>query len=89
MRLPSVRARTDWWRPTSCSPRGFGYRVLARRILGRREMEGRNADVVGDAIAAALRWCIRSWSSDRCGAWPHGACGMNAERAALARARAR
>jgi phytoene dehydrogenase-like protein len=30
---------------------GFGQRVLARRVLGPREMEARDANLVGGAIA--------------------------------------
>jgi phytoene dehydrogenase-like protein len=39
-----MQARLERWAP------GFGDRVLARRVLGPRELESRNANLVGGAI---------------------------------------
>jgi phytoene dehydrogenase-like protein len=88
---------------------GFGDRVVARRILGPKEMEARDANLVGGAInggtsqlhqelifrpvpgmgraETSIRNLYLGSASAHPGGGVHGACGMNAARAALAHAR--
>ena len=89
---------------------GFASRVLARRVLGPRELEARNASLVGGSIGGGtsqlqqqlvfrpvpgsgraetgIGGLYLASSSAHPGGGVHGAAGMNAARAALARARA-
>lgn len=89
---------------------GFGSRVLARRILGPRELESRDANLIGGAINGGtsqlhqevifrpipglgraetpIRNLYLGSASAHPGGGVHGACGMNAARAALAHRRA-
>jgi phytoene dehydrogenase-like protein len=49
---------------------GFGQRVLARRVLGPREMEARDANLIGWGRSTAARHsCTKSSCYDRCRAW--------------------
>lgn len=88
---------------------GFGSRVMARRILGPREMESRDANLVGGAINGGtsqlhqqlifrpvpgmgraetpIRGLYLGSASAHPGGGVHGASGMNAARAAVARTR--
>ncbi|HET7349340.1 MAG TPA: NAD(P)/FAD-dependent oxidoreductase [Marmoricola sp.] len=88
---------------------GFGSRVISRRILGPRELEARNANLVGGAVGGGtsqlhqqlvfrpvpglgraetgVRGVYLASSSAHPGGAVHGACGMNAARAALAHRR--
>jgi phytoene dehydrogenase-like protein len=90
---------------------GFADRILARRILGPRELQSRNANLVGGAVnggTAALdqqmifrpipglgraetpiRGLYLASASAHPGGSVHGACGMNAARAALLHAKLR
>jgi len=90
---------------------GFGERVLARRVLGPRELEARNANLVGGAINGGTAQLHQQLvfrpvpglgraetpvgglylgsASAHPGGGVHGACGMNAARAALGHARLR
>ncbi|MGH3361535.1 MAG: NAD(P)/FAD-dependent oxidoreductase, partial [Nocardioides sp.] len=90
---------------------GFGSRVLARRILGPRELEGRNANLIGGAVGGGTAQLHQQLvfrpvpgagraetgvpglylgsASAHPGGGVHGACGMNAARAALAHDRVR
>ncbi|MGN6160687.1 MAG: phytoene desaturase family protein [Marmoricola sp.] len=90
---------------------GFGERVVARRILGPREMEERDANLIGGAInggtsqlhqelvfrpvpglgraETSIKNLYLGSASAHPGGGVHGACGMNAARAALAHARVR
>jgi phytoene dehydrogenase-like protein len=90
---------------------GFGQRVLARRVLGPREMEARDANLVGGAInggtsqlhqelvfrpepglgraETSIKNLYLGSASAHPGGGVHGACGMNAARAAVAHARIR
>jgi phytoene dehydrogenase-like protein len=85
---------------------GFGSRVISRRILGPRELEARNANLVGGAVGGGtsqlhqqlvfrpvpglgraetgVRGVYLASASAHPGGAVHGACGMNAARAALA-----
>ena len=85
---------------------GFGSRVVARRVLGPRELEQRNENLIGGAINGGTSQLhqelifrpVPGWGRSETGiaglylgsasAHPgggvHGACGMNAARAALA-----
>ena len=84
---------------------GFGSRVLARRVLGPRELEERDANLVGGALNGGtaqldqqlvfrpvpglgraetpIRRLYLGSASAHPGGGVHGACGMNAARAAL------
>jgi len=88
---------------------GFGSRIVARRILGPRELEARDANLVGGAVnggtsqlhqqlvfrptpglgraETAVRGLFLGSASAHPGGGVHGACGMNAARAAVAHAR--
>ena len=88
---------------------GFGSRVLARRVLGPRELEQRNASLVGGSLNGGtaqlhqqlvfrpvaglgraetpVRGLYLGSASAHPGGGVHGACGMNAARAALLHAR--
>ncbi|MFP5283699.1 MAG: phytoene desaturase family protein, partial [Actinomycetes bacterium] len=90
---------------------GFGERILTRRVLTPRDLEARNANLIGGSVnggSAALHQeaifrpvpglgraetpvrGLYLWSaSAHPGGGVHGACGMNAARAALAHARFR
>lgn len=90
---------------------GFGSRVLARRVLGPREMEHRDANLIGGAInggtaqlhqelifrpvpgmgraETSIRGLYLGSASAHPGGGVHGACGMNAARAAIAHTRVR
>ena len=48
---------------------GFGSRVIARRVLGPREMEARDANLVGGAVNGGTANSISSWCSGRSRAW--------------------
>ncbi len=85
---------------------GFGSRIVNRRILGPRELEARNANLVGGAVGGGtsqlhqqlvfrpvpglgraetgVRGVYLASASAHPGGAVHGACGMNAARAALA-----
>jgi phytoene dehydrogenase-like protein len=88
---------------------GFGARIRARRVLGPRELEARDANLIGGAInggtaqlhqelvfrpvpglgraETAIRSLYLASASAHPGGGVHGACGMNAARAAIAHAR--
>ena len=90
---------------------GFGSRVLARRVLGPRELEARNANLVGGAVGGGTAQLHQQLvfrpvpglgraetgvpglylgsAAAHPGGGVHGACGMNAARAALGHDRAR
>ncbi|WP_122818085.1 phytoene desaturase family protein [Nocardioides pantholopis] len=90
---------------------GFGSRVRARRVLGPRELEARNANLIGGAVGGGTAQLHQELifrpvpglgraetgigglylgsASAHPGGGVHGACGMNAARAALAHARVR
>ena len=90
---------------------GFGSRVLSRRILGPRELQARNANLVGGAVGGGTAQLHQQLvfrpvpglgraetgvpglylgsASAHPGGGVHGACGMNAARAALAHDRFR
>jgi phytoene dehydrogenase-like protein len=90
---------------------GFGSRVMARRVLGPREMEQRDANLIGGAINGGtaqlhqelifrpvpglgraetpIRGLFLASASAHPGGGVHGACGMNAARAAIAHTRVR
>ena len=90
---------------------GFGSRVVARRVLGPRELEARDANLVGGALnggtsqlhqqlvfrpvpglgraETGIAGLFLASASAHPGGGVHGACGMNAARAALAHARLR
>jgi phytoene dehydrogenase-like protein len=90
---------------------GFGSRVLARRVLGPRELEARNANLIGGAVGGGTAQLHQQLvfrpvpglgraetgvpglylgsAAAHPGGGVHGACGMNAARAALAHDRAR
>ncbi|MGN6576261.1 MAG: NAD(P)/FAD-dependent oxidoreductase, partial [Nocardioides sp.] len=100
-----MQARIEHYAP------GFADRVLARRVLGPRELEARNENLVGGALnggTAALHQQLvfrpvpglgraetpvgglfLGSASAHPGGGVHGACGMNAARAALGHARLR
>ncbi len=89
---------------------GFGARVVARRVLGPREMEARDANLLGGAVNGGtaqlhqelifrpvpglgrsetrIKNLYLGSASAHPGGGVHGACGMNAARAAVAHARA-
>ncbi|MDP9821032.1 phytoene desaturase family protein [Nocardioides massiliensis] len=90
---------------------GFGSRVVARRVLGPREMEARNANLIGGGLNGGTSQLhqqlvfrpVPGWgrtespiaglylgsASAHPGGGVHGACGMNAARAAVAHRRVR
>jgi phytoene dehydrogenase-like protein len=90
---------------------GFGSRVLARRILGPRELEARNANLIGGAVGGGTAQLHQQLvfrpvpglgraetgvpglylgsAAAHPGGGVHGACGMNAARAALLHDRVR
>jgi len=90
---------------------GFASRIINRRILGPRELEARNANLVGGAVGGGTSQLHQQLvfrpvpglgraetgvgglylasASAHPGGAVHGACGMNAARAALARRRVR
>jgi phytoene dehydrogenase-like protein len=90
---------------------GFGSRILARRVLGPRELEARNANLLGGAVGGGTAQLHQQLvfrpvpglgraetgvpglylgsAAAHPGGGVHGACGMNAARAALAHDRAR
>ncbi len=90
---------------------GFGSRIMARRVLGPREMEQRDANLIGGAINGGtaqlhqelifrpvpgagraetpVRGLYLASASAHPGGGVHGACGMNAARAAIAHTRVR
>jgi phytoene dehydrogenase-like protein len=90
---------------------GFGSRVLARRVLGPRELEARNANLIGGAVGGGTAQLHQQLvfrpvpglgraetgvpglylasAAAHPGGGVHGACGMNAARAALLHDRAR
>lgn len=90
---------------------GFGDRVVARRVLGPREMESRNANLIGGGLNGGtsqlhqelvfrpipglgraetpVRGLYLGSASAHPGGGVHGACGMNAARAAVAHRRIR
>ena len=100
-----MQARVEEYAP------GFGDRVLARRVLGPRELEGRNENLVGGALNGGtsalhqqlvfrpvpgfgraetpVKGLYLGSASAHPGGGVHGACGSNAARAALSRARVR
>ena len=90
---------------------GFGSRVLSRRVLGPRELEARNANLIGGAVGGGTAQLDQQLvfrpvpglgraetgvpglylgsAAAHPGGGVHGACGMNAARAALLHDRAR
>jgi phytoene dehydrogenase-like protein len=90
---------------------GFGSKILARRVLGPRELEQRDANLIGGAInggtaqlhqqlvfrpvpgmgraETAIKGLYLASASAHPGGGVHGACGMNAARAAIAHTRVR
>jgi phytoene dehydrogenase-like protein len=90
---------------------GFGSRIIARRVLGPRELEARDANLEGGAInggtaqlhqqlvfrpvpglgraETGIAGLYLASASAHPGGGVHGACGMNAARAALGHSRLR
>jgi phytoene dehydrogenase-like protein len=88
---------------------GFGDRILARRVLGPRELESRNANLLGGGVNGGtaqlhqqlvfrpvpglgraetpVRGLYLGSAAAHPGGGVHGACGMNAARAAIAHRR--